>query len=72
MAPEQLELWHRDPIQCVQELLSNPAFVDHLQFGPERVYLDENCTNRRYDEMWTADWWWNKQVCTVPKILVSS
>lgn len=71
MAPEELELWHRDPIECVQELLSNPAFVNHLKFGPERVYLDERRTNRHYDEMWTADWWWIKQVGIV-LTLVSS
>lgn len=65
MAPEQLELWRQDPIECVQELVGNPAFVDHIQFQPERVYLDETRTNRQYDEMWTADWWWSKQVRTV-------
>ena len=59
---EDLELWMRDPIECVKELLGNPAFRKWMSFVPERVYADENGTNRIYDEMWTADWWWEIQV----------
>lgn len=30
---------------------------------PERHFADKEAKNQVYDEMWTADWWWNAQVC---------
>ena len=59
---EDLELWHRDPVKCIQELLDNPAFKDVQAFAPCRVYKNEDMTNREYSEMWTADRWWQIQV----------
>jgi len=46
--------------QCLQESLE--LFDGDIAYGPERVFTDEDATIRRYDEMWTADWWWNTQV----------
>ena len=59
---ENLELWFRDPVKCVKELLSNPAFKDYISYTPEHVYSDKEGTERIYDEMWTGDWWWETQV----------
>ena len=59
---EDLELWFRDPVECVMELLSNPAFIDYTCFAPERVYSDSEGNKRIFDEMWTAEWWWETQV----------
>ncbi|KAI6026905.1 hypothetical protein BKA83DRAFT_4463011 [Pisolithus microcarpus] len=58
---EQLELWRRDPVECVEELIGNPAFRDQMAYEPERAYADEKGENRIYNEMWTADWWWEMQ-----------
>jgi hypothetical protein len=63
MPPEKLELWRRDPIECVRELMGNPMFKDVLKYAPEKAYLDPEGKNGRiYDEMWSADWWWDTQV----------
>ena len=59
---KNLELWFRDPVECVNELLSNPAFKDHISYAPEHVYSNKEGTERIYDEMWTGDWWWETQV----------
>lgn len=59
---ENLELWFWDPVECVKELLSNPAFKDYISYAPEHVYSDKEGTERIYDEMWTGDWWWETQV----------
>ena len=59
---EDLDLWRRDPVECIQELIGNPMFRDALAYGPERVYSDEEMVKRIVDEMWTADWWWDLQV----------
>jgi len=59
---EKLELWRRDPVDCVKELLGNPAFKEFISYTPERVFSDNAGKERIFDEMWTADWWWNMQV----------
>ncbi|KAH9913718.1 uncharacterized protein B0H18DRAFT_887808 [Fomitopsis serialis] len=60
---EQLELWRRDPVDCVKELIGNPTFDGNIAYAPEKVYTEDAATIRRYDEMWTAEWWWKTQVC---------
>ncbi|KAJ7495193.1 hypothetical protein FB451DRAFT_1019803 [Mycena latifolia] len=64
MTSEELELWMRDPVKCIKELMSNPAFKDHMAYAPERVYGNSEGTedSRIFDEMWTANWWWKIQV----------
>lgn len=59
---EELELWMRDPVACIRELMGNPAFDGSMAYAPEKVYTDAEGRTRRYDEMWTADWWWDMQV----------
>jgi hypothetical protein len=59
---ENVEVWRRDPVECVKELMGNPAFKDYMSYIAERVYLDNGGKVRIFDEMWTADWWWNIQV----------
>ncbi|KAJ7291698.1 hypothetical protein C8J57DRAFT_219441 [Mycena rebaudengoi] len=60
---EELELWMRNPVECIKELMSNPAFRNHMAYAPERVYSNRqgNEESRIFDEMWTADWWWKLQ-----------
>jgi len=65
MLTEDLELWKRNPVSCIKELIGNPAFCDHILYMPERVYTDKTGQNRIYDEMWTADWWWDTQVSLI-------
>lgn len=59
---ERLELWYRDPVECVQELMGNPIFKNHLAYAPTRVYQDREGRVRQIDEMWTGNWWWDVQV----------
>ena len=59
---EDLGLWFQDPIDCVTELLSNPAFKDFISYTPEWVFSDKEAMERIHDEMWTGDWWWETQV----------
>ncbi|KAI0261681.1 hypothetical protein BC834DRAFT_925468 [Gloeopeniophorella convolvens] len=65
------ELWMRDPLECIRELMSNPAFRDVICYAPERAYADEEGKERLYDEMWTADWWWNTQLKLPPGAVVA-
>jgi Plavaka transposase len=59
---EKLELWRRDPVDCVRELLGNPGLKNYMKYAPEQVYEDLEGNTRIFDEMWTANWWWDTQV----------
>ncbi|KAF5377941.1 hypothetical protein D9615_006759 [Tricholomella constricta] len=77
MMEENLELWMRDPVECIRELMGNPAFREFMAFAPEQVFTDEACSERIFDEMWTADWWWKIQKllptgATLAPIILSS
>ncbi|KAJ7050865.1 hypothetical protein C8F01DRAFT_1343437 [Mycena amicta] len=48
---EELEFWRRDALECIKDLMANPAFKKHMHYAPEHVYRDEACTNREYSEM---------------------
>ncbi|KAH7905500.1 Zn-finger domain-containing protein [Hygrophoropsis aurantiaca] len=61
MQTTELKLWRRDAVECIEELIGNPAFKDRIAYAPERVFKDEGGTNRIYDKMWTCDWWWDTQ-----------
>ncbi|KAI0071914.1 hypothetical protein K474DRAFT_1606079, partial [Panus rudis PR-1116 ss-1] len=60
---ERLELWKRNPVDCIRELIGNPAFREHLNYVPQKVYGEafEKEEARIWSEMWTGDWWWDIQ-----------
>ncbi|KAJ7609663.1 Zn-finger domain-containing protein [Roridomyces roridus] len=70
---EDLELWRRDPVECIKDLMSNPAFKDCMAYAPERVYGREDGSedSRIIDEMWTAQWWWETQELLPPGACVT-
>jgi hypothetical protein len=61
---EKLELWFRDILGVIQELLGNHIYGMKLVFAPRKKFSDEEKTQRVYDEMWTGDWWLKLQVST--------
>jgi Plavaka transposase len=61
-ATESVELWFRDPVECVQGLIGDPKFRENLSYVPQRVFTCESGMIRIYDEAWTGDWWWTTQV----------
>ncbi|KAJ7127996.1 hypothetical protein C8R44DRAFT_548014, partial [Mycena epipterygia] len=77
MKSERLDLWWRDPVECVAELIGNPAFKDAMRYAPQRLYADKEGDVEVIDEMWTASWWWEIQKrlppgSTVAPLILSS
>ncbi|KAG9120223.1 hypothetical protein FRC07_004366, partial [Ceratobasidium sp. 392] len=71
---EDIEIWVRDIVEVVRELIGNTAFGKKLVFVPQRVEINGT---RKIDEMWTADWWMRIQQqlpdgATVVPIILSS
>lgn len=56
--------FYRDMVQCVEYLLSQPAYRDDIVYAPVREYNETG--ERLYSEMHTADWWWETQVRVYP------
>lgn len=59
---ETVELWHRNPVECVQELIGNPEFQPYMKYAPYRLYMNDDGTDQCWDEMATGSWWWDVQV----------
>ncbi|KAJ7801016.1 hypothetical protein B0H14DRAFT_3092502 [Mycena olivaceomarginata] len=77
MKTETVELWFRDPVECVAELIGNPMFKDAMWYAPEKLFMDEAGTDEVVNEMWTAQWWWEIQKrlppgCTIAPLIFSS
>ncbi|KAI0074295.1 hypothetical protein K474DRAFT_1601721 [Panus rudis PR-1116 ss-1] len=74
---ERVEVWRRDPLECVRELIGNPEFRDSMGYTPEKVFADMGRNVRIYDEMWTGDWWWERQTklpgnATIAPVILAS
>jgi hypothetical protein len=67
-----VELWRQNPIDCIRELIGNPAFKDVMAFVPEKVFSNADGSNRVFDEMWMADWWWEVQVSSMQQCIVNT
>ncbi|KAI0070398.1 hypothetical protein K474DRAFT_1713361 [Panus rudis PR-1116 ss-1] len=37
---ERVELWRRDPLECVRELIGNPDFRNSMSYAPEKIFAD--------------------------------
>ncbi|KAG1737239.1 hypothetical protein EDB19DRAFT_1895911 [Suillus lakei] len=61
MLQEEVELWSCDPVECMKELIGNPSFKEDMAYSPAKAYADNVGKDRVIDEMWTADWWGEKQ-----------
>ncbi|KAJ7719204.1 hypothetical protein B0H16DRAFT_1253978, partial [Mycena metata] len=57
------ELWFRDPVECVKELIGNPAFKHCIEYAPSRLYDDPLGVegSEVINEMSSARWWWKIQ-----------
>ncbi|KAI0309734.1 hypothetical protein OF83DRAFT_1088860 [Amylostereum chailletii] len=58
---EDVEIWYRDPVKCIEELIGNPTFRDFISYAPEKLYEDLARERRVYEEMSSGNWWWNIQ-----------
>ena len=59
---EEVILYYRNPLQCLQSLLCNPLFSDHLEFVPYRIYEDASKQVRIFSEWLSGNVSWEIQV----------
>lgn len=58
----QLVLFFRDPIECLESLLRNPLLKDSIQLTPFRLYETAAKTMRVYTEWLSGEAAWLMQV----------
>ncbi|KAJ7046412.1 hypothetical protein C8F04DRAFT_1206239 [Mycena alexandri] len=56
-----LTVYYRDPLECVQHLLSNPLVQDHIHFTPFRLWASADKLMRVYTEWLSGDIAWKMQ-----------
>jgi hypothetical protein len=56
-----LTLYYRDPLECLQDLLSNPLVSDFIQFTPFRLWETAEKLMRIYTEWLSGDAAWRIQ-----------
>ncbi|KAI0640990.1 hypothetical protein C8Q79DRAFT_1099175 [Trametes meyenii] len=68
---ERVELWKRNTVECVRELMGNAAFRGCIRYKPERQYADPEGKTRIYGNMMTANWWWDIQMLMPEEATIS-
>ncbi|KIM57131.1 hypothetical protein SCLCIDRAFT_131146, partial [Scleroderma citrinum Foug A] len=58
-------VFYRNPIDCLQSLLSHPLFKSHILFVPRWVWTCAAKICCIYDEWLSGDHTWSMQVCTL-------
>ncbi|KAH9010154.1 hypothetical protein EDB85DRAFT_1880639 [Lactarius pseudohatsudake] len=58
---KDVALFYRDPLECIQSILSNPLVNDYIRFTPFRVYESAVSAMRIYTEWLTGDVAWSMQ-----------
>lgn len=70
LKPTTYSFKYRNIMHVLQFLLGHEPFADNLSYSPIRLYSDDEKTVRVYNEMHTADWWWDTQKCLPPDATV--
>ena len=57
-----LVLYYRNPLECLESLMRNPLFKDHISFSPFRLYESAAKASRIYTEWLSGEAAWQMQV----------
>ena len=55
-------LYYRDPLECLQSLMRSPLLKDHIAFSPFHLYESAAKVTRMYTEWLSGDAAWHMQV----------
>jgi len=56
-------LYYRDPLECLQGLMRSPLLKDHIALSPFHLYESAAKVMRIYTEWLSGDAAWHMQVC---------
>lgn len=64
------DIWCRNPLDVVQNLLRNPDFKNEFDYAPYREY--DNRKKRQYHNFMSGNWAWRHAVCLIVIFFFSS
>ncbi|KAI5999120.1 hypothetical protein EDD15DRAFT_2363160 [Pisolithus albus] len=56
---DEYDVWFRDPLEVVRNMLANPEFADNMDLQPFREYNTTDST-RRWQDFMSGDWAWRQ------------
>jgi len=59
----QYEVWFRDPLTLVHNMLSNPDFKDEVDYAPFQEY--DRADNRQFQDIMSGNWAWEQCVGSI-------
>lgn len=68
----QVTLYYRDPIECLQALLSHPLFEHRISFVPRKVWSTAGRAVRVYEDWLSGNHAWELQVRMARPLLYSA
>jgi Plavaka transposase len=57
------EVWYRDPLTVVRELIGNPDFDKEFDYAPYREFEENG--ERRFQDFFSGDWAWSQVVQSI-------
>ena len=67
----RVDLFYRDPVECLQALMQNPLLKDHISFSPFQLYESAAKVTRTYTEWLSGNMAWYMQV-SMERIILHS
>lgn len=61
-AKHQLDLYYRNPLECIEALMQNPMVIDFIGYSPMRIYRSAARVLRVYNEWLSGSAAWDVQV----------
>lgn len=58
---QSFDVWYRDPLTCIHDILGNPDFKESFDYVPYRELRVDN-NERQYQDFMSGDWAWLQAV----------
>lgn len=64
---QEYQVWFRDPVQLMRNLVANPDFKNEFDYTPYQEYDQQG--KHRYQDLMSGDWAWRQAVRTFTSLL---
>ena len=63
-APLEIKYHIRDSLDVLRFIVGDVRVQNFMKWAPEKQWNNQG--DRLYSELWSGDWWWRMQVCSIP------
>jgi len=69
-APLEIKYYIRDSLEVLRFIVGDVRVANYMKWAPEKVWNHNR--EQLYSELWSGDWWWRMQVCSIIMHLLTS